>query len=111
MNSLSAYLPGVLIGDNGYFLHAAINAKQRVWGMPMEASIFVEYGATSFNNVSGELGSDQIVADAGVRLSLELAYGFETELVAAAPLMDDVVDQARLDTLEADFFWRLRWTF
>lgn len=111
MNSLSAYLPGVLIGDNGYFVQAALNAKYRVWGMPLEASLFAEYGATSFNGVSGELGSNQSVADVGVRLSAMLGYGFETELVAAAPLMDDVVDKARVDTLESDFFWRLRWTY
>jgi hypothetical protein len=111
MNSLSAYLPGVLIGDNGYFVQAGISAKHRVWGMPLEASIFAEYGATSFNGVSGELASAQAVADTGVRLSAALAYGFETELVAATPLLDDVVDKARLDALEADFFWRLRWTF
>ncbi|WP_269618540.1 hemin-binding protein [Zhongshania sp. BJYM1] len=111
MNSLSAYLPGVLIGDNGYLVHLAITAKRRLWGMPLEASIFAEYGATSFNGVSGELGSDQVLADAGIRFNLSLGYGFETELLAAAPLMDDVVDEARLDSLESDFFWRLRWTY
>jgi hypothetical protein len=111
MNSLRAYLPGVLIGDNGYFVQTSITAKHRVWGMPLEASIFAEYGATSFNGVSGELASAQALADVGVRLSATLAYGFETELVAATPLLDDVVDKARLDALKADFFWRLRWTF
>jgi hypothetical protein len=111
MNSLSAYLPGVLIGDNGYFVQASVSAKHRVLGVSLDASIFAEYGATSFNGVSGELGSVQAVADTGVRLSAVLAYGFVSELVAATPLLDDVVDKAHLDALEADFFWRLRWTF
>jgi hemolysin activation/secretion protein len=111
MNSLSAYLPGVLIGDNGYFVHAALNAKYRAWGMPVEASIFAEYGATNFSDVSGELGMEQSLADAGVRFSASLGYGFETEFVAAVPLMDKVVDKARVDSLESDFFWRLRWTY
>ncbi|CAA0079085.1 Uncharacterised protein [Zhongshania aliphaticivorans] len=111
MNSLSAYLPGVLIGDNGYFVHAAITAKHRVFGLPLELIAFAEYGASSFNGVSGELGSDQSVADAGLRLSVELGAGFETELVAAVSVMDDVVDKAYIETLESDFFWRLRWTF
>jgi hypothetical protein len=110
INSLSAYLPGVLIGDNGYFFHTAINAKHKVWGMKLESSIFAEYGATSFN-ANGPLGDYQGVADAGLRVQLQPGYGLESELIAALPVMDDVADDRQLKALEADFYWRLRWVF
>ena len=111
MNSMSAYLPGVLIGDDGYFLHLGANGKHQWWGLTWETSLFAEYAATRFNNANGELAAKQSLADAGFRLLLKPGYGLETELLAAAPLMDDVVDSDRLDTLKADFFWRLRWVF
>ncbi len=111
MNSMSAYLPGVLIGDDGYYFHLAANGKHEWWGLAWETSLFAEYAATRFNNASGELAATQSLADAGFRFSLKPGYGFETELLAALPLMDDVVDGDRLNELEADFFWRLRWVF
>ncbi len=111
MNSMSAYLPGVLIGDNGYFFHLAVNGKHQWWGLAWESSLFAEHAATRFNNASGELSASQSLADAGFRLALKPGYGLETELLAAIPVMDDVVDESRLTALEADFFWRLRWVF
>ncbi|MDF1692778.1 MAG: hemin-binding protein [Zhongshania sp.] len=111
MNSMSAYLPGVMIGDNGYFAHVAVNGKHQWWGLAWESSLFGEYAATEFNNARGELAASQSLADAGFRLSLKPGYGLETELLAAVPVFDDVVDEPRLESLEADFFWRLRWVF
>lgn len=111
ISSMSAYLPGVLIGDDGYFLHLAASAKPQWLGLAWESSLFVEYAATHFNNASGDLASTQRLADAGFRLALKPGYGIETELLAAVPVMDDVVDEPRLAALEADFFWRLRWVF
>ncbi len=111
MNSMSAYLPGVIIGDNGYFAHLAVNGKHQWWGLAWESSLFAEYAATKFNNARGELAPNQSLADAGFRLSLKPGLGLETELLAAVPVFDDVVDESRLESLEADFFWRLRWVF
>ena len=37
--------------------------------------------------------------------------GLESELVVARGLGDDVADSARLEAFEADFFWRVRWSF
>ncbi|WP_373082198.1 hypothetical protein [Zhongshania sp.] len=111
MNSMSAYLPGVLIGDDGYFFHLSANGKHQWLGFAWESSLFAEYAATRFKNTRGELSTNQSLADAGFRLALKPGYGFETELLAAVPVMDDVVDESRLAALEADFFWRLRWVF
>lgn len=111
MESLSAYLPGVLIGDAGYYLKLELSSKQQWWGLDWEPGVFFEYGASQFVDASSTLGETQSLSDAGVRLKLALPKGFETELLAAASLHEDVTDERRGGDMEADFFWRLRWRY
>lgn len=111
MNTLSAYLPGVLVGDEGYYINASLE-KTFTWSdYKISPSVFAEYGASWFNNTNSEFGETQSIADAGVRLRIEFSDALFTELVAALPVYDDVNDSDELDALEADFFWRIRFTF
>ncbi|CAA0079366.1 Uncharacterised protein [Zhongshania aliphaticivorans] len=111
MNTLSAYLPGVLVGDEGYYINASLE-KTFTWSdYKISPSVFAEYGASWFNNTNSEFGETQSIADAGLRLRITFSDALFTELVAALPVYDDVNDSDELSALEADFFWRIRFTF
>lgn len=111
MNTLSAYLPGVLVGDEGYYINACLE-KTFTWNeYKISPSVFAEYGASWFNNTNSEFGDTQSIADAGVRLRIEFTDYLFTEFVAALPIYDDVANSDELNALEADFFWRVRFTF
>lgn len=113
LGSLSAYLPGALIGDQGVFLHIGVQRTWQFETLTLTPSAFIEYGAARYNDTDDDLGDSQTVSDAGVRLTLVPAgdSGLESELVVARGLSDDVADSARLEAFEADFFWRVRWSF
>lgn len=111
MNTLSAYLPGVLIGDQGYYVDASLEKTFTFNDFKISPSAFIEYGAAWFNNTNSELGDVQSIADAGVKLRIEFSDYLFTEIVAALPVYDDVANSDELDALEADFFWRIRFTF
>lgn len=112
MDSLSAYLPGVLIGDEGYHLKVSLNkAIEAAEGLKLTPSLFAEYGGSWYNNTSSDFGDEQALADAGLRLKLEYGDFLYSELVAARSIYDDVVSEDYAESLEADFYWRLRLTF
>ncbi|WP_022959864.1 ShlB/FhaC/HecB family hemolysin secretion/activation protein [Spongiibacter tropicus] len=112
MDTLSAYLPGVLIGDEGYHLSMALDkAIGELAGIRITPSVFAEMGASRYQDASGELGDMQSLADAGLRVKFEYGKWLYSEVVAAAPVYDDVADEDFIERLEADFYWRLRMTF
>ena len=112
MDTLSAYLPGVLIGDEGYHLSVALDkAIGELAGIRITPSVFAEMGASRYQDASGELGDLQSLADAGFRVKFEYGKWLYSEVVAAAPVYDDVADEDYIERLEADFYWRLRMTF
>lgn len=108
MNTMSAYLPGVLVGDEGYYFKADVATKWKMLSLDWQPSVFIEHGAASFQDASSALGDEQSVTDAGIRLDLSLGKDLKTEFVAAMPIQDDVIDDDRLESLEADFYWRVR---
>ena len=107
--SLSAWLPGTLIGDDGYLSSVALQRRYE-WGRwRLVSSIFVEYGSARFSDNNDELGDWQSLADAGVGLTLDTDFGLQSRLLVATSIHEDVSDEARLSQQEADFFWTLRW--
>ncbi len=111
MGSLSAYLPGVLVGDEGYLLTAKIERRYKFDQFELTPGIFSEYAGSWYKNTSSAQKNDDRIADAGLSLSLSYGESLYTELVAAVPVYDDVMDEQRLNALEADFYWRIRLTF
>ncbi|MFT6551583.1 MAG: hypothetical protein ACJA1I_001623 [Zhongshania marina] len=112
MSALSAYLPGVMSGDSGYFITADFTHKFVAGGLDLSAAVFAEYGAAQFENASGALGDERSIADMGVRVSAQMGWGVTVDAVAARPLMDDGFASSReLDKLEADFYLVLKKVF
>lgn len=112
MDLISAYLPGVLIGDTGSygrFSFEGINLE--VNGTVITPSIFAEHGQTRFEDAGGVFDDTRVIQDAGVRLNLKFASDLDMDLVATESLTDKNVPQETLEQARAEFFWRIRKTF
>ena len=112
MKSISAYLPGVMSGDSGYFGDLSLQHKVVVAGIDVTAAVFAEYGAAWFENAAGTAGDERSIADAGVRVSADLGWGVNLDAVVARPLADDgFVSDDELERLEADFYFVVKKVF
>ena len=112
MSTLSAYLPGTLVGDTGTY--ARIKLERNSWdvfGMELTPAVFVEYGQTQFENVDGDFGETRSLTDAGISIDGELGWDLNLTFVAAAPVSDRNVNEEVLEDLEVDFYWKLSKTF
>lgn len=109
MGALSAYLPGVLSGDSGFFTKADFTHKFTVSGLDLSAAVFAEYGSARFENASFD---DRTIADIGASLSASLGWGVTLDAVAARSVMDDGFESSEeLEKLEADFYVVLKKVF
>ena len=106
---MSAYLPGVLVGDTGYHADLSFNHTWNFGSFTMVGGFFAEYGSAQYENASGSLGSvdlssDSSISDAGLRATLTAWDWLEVRAVIAESLSDDNVDEDVLERSEADFF-------
>lgn len=112
MSAISAYLPGVLSGDSGFFTVADFTHKFTVGGLDLSAAVFAEYGSANFENASGAAGDDRSIADVGGRIGAKLGWGVTIDAVAARSVMDDgFASSEELEKLEADFYVVLKKVF
>ena len=112
MGSLSAYLPGTLVGDTGYFARLYLERSALDMSfIKLAPSIFLEGGSAEFEDASGNAGDRRSVVDAGIKLASELGAGFSLEVIAAVPLSDSNLDSDFLEENESDAFFRLRKVF
>ena len=112
MKSISAYLPGVLSGDSGYFAELSLQRKLLIAGVDVNAGAFIEYGAAWYENASGAAGDERSIVDAGVRASADLGWGVNLEAVVALPIADDgFAPSVELERLESDFYFVLKKVF
>ncbi|MBB3046112.1 hemolysin activation/secretion protein [Litorivivens lipolytica] len=112
MSTLSAYLPGTLIGDTGTYVRVKLERNGwEAFGMEFTPALFAEYGQAQFENVDGELGDTRSLSDAGLSIEGELGWDITMQFVAAAPLSDRNIGEDALEDLEVDFYWKLSKTF
>lgn len=117
IDRISAYLPGVLVGDSGYHVDVSYNRRWDVGAFKVTAALFAEYGSAQFENASGagpdntDFGSDSSIADAGLRATVTAWDWLEVRAVIAESLSDDNVGEEILERSEADFFIVLKATF
>ena len=107
LSTMSAYLPGSLIGDSGVYGRIKLEGDWQPFGAQLTPSVFVELGQAWFEDASGELGKTRTLVDAGIRLEGELGWGLTTQLVAAVPVSDRNVDSDTMADMEVDFFWHI----
>lgn len=112
MGSISAYLPGVLAGDSGYYGKLDYAQSLRVLGIDIEPEVFVEYGSAWFENAAGEDGEARSIVDAGVRFNTDLAWGVQVDAVIARAIADDgFANSSTLKPYETDFYFSLKKIF
>jgi len=111
LSTMSAYLPGSLIGDSGVYGRVKLEGLWQPFGAELAPSVFIEYGQAWFEDASGELGDKRTLVDAGVRLEGEIGWGLTTQLVAAVPVSDRNVDSDAIAEMEVDFYWHLEKRF
>ncbi len=112
MSQLSAFLPGVLVGDSGSYgrLELLLTPGQDS-GFRIIPSIFVESGKASFEDTTSELGKDRSLSDAGVRLQLLFGEHFQMEVSSATLIGDDNVSQSQIDEYGMDLFAKVKLIF
>lgn len=75
-SSLSAWLPGTLVGDRGYLARLTLQAPtwQPVDAVKLHAGVFAEYAAARYRYVPASSPSWQRLSDAGASLMLDLPH-------------------------------------
>jgi hemolysin activation/secretion protein len=85
--SLSAWTPGLLVGDGGYLLRGQLATPPRSWrGWQVAANGFIEQGAVTFHYMAAGLPAWSMLADAGVGLTLTSPWKTQLTLSAARPI-------------------------
>ncbi|MGB1906625.1 MAG: ShlB/FhaC/HecB family hemolysin secretion/activation protein [Spongiibacter sp.] len=111
-NGLSAYLPGILVGDSGAYSRLQFEANGLpLWGFEFKPGVFIEHGQVWYEDVEGPQGDTRSVADAGISLKADYKKVLQTEFIAARPVADNNVDKETLRRAEVDFFWRFKLGF
>lgn len=109
VDRLSAYLPGVLVGDTGYHVDVSYKHLWELGAFTVTGAVFAEYGSAQYENASGmlgtaDLGSEASIADAGIRATATMGEWLEVRAVIAESISDDNIDEQTLERAEADFF-------
>ncbi len=104
ISQISAYLPGVLVGDTGYYSKGSYDHRWEWEGVTLSFSLFAEYGTAQFENASGVEGDTRSIADAGIGLTATFGKTLEVRAVAAESIDEENFDDRFLERTEADFF-------
>ncbi|MFT5033478.1 MAG: hemolysin activation/secretion protein, partial [Bacteroidia bacterium] len=111
LSTMSAYLPGTLIGDSGVYGRIKLEGHWHPFGADLTPSLFVEYGTAWFEDVRGELGESRSLVDAGVRVEGDIGRDLTMQFVAAVPVSERNLDSDLIKTMEANFYWHLEKRF
>lgn len=107
MSGLSAWLPGILASDEGYFGRASLAWRPNTAGtLRLAASVFYEYGLARDADGTGEAA----LSDVGVRGSLLYGDNTSLDVIVARPIEDEDIGPLS-EALEADFFFMARHQF
>lgn len=108
LGSMSAYLPGAAVGDQGYVLALSSTWTRQWWGHEFLPRIFLEYGGARLQQVSpGQRATHQRLGDAGAEIGVILSRFFEGSFTYSVPLYDEGIDQATLNATQVNFYFRV----
>lgn len=109
ISGISAYLPGVLVGDSGAYGKLSLSGfgiGGRI--LKFTPSLFVEHGRVQFEDVTGSAADVRAISDAGIRFSMEMGSAVKLDLVAAKSFQEENLPEHILEDFEVDFFARVR---
>lgn len=87
LGNLSAYEPGVVVGDSGYVANLEVDAPTlKRAGASATFGGFVETGGATYAHPAHGTSPWQTLSDIGLLLRLHLPYGFSATAMAATPI-------------------------
>jgi hemolysin activation/secretion protein len=112
VGNISAYLPGVAIGDRGYLLRTQAGAGDYDYsGFSFSPRVFAEYGKASFAEGAGSspllTGQHPAFADVGGEIGIKLTRWLSGAVDGAWAFKHSDVSDYQLDKSEARVFFRL----
>ncbi len=107
VDNLSAWLPGVAVGDEGYYLRLQSDWSFTAGSWVVAPRAFAEYGSAHLHHADGIRAQQQTLASAGAEVVIKYARWLEASLLAATPVLDHGVTQDVLHAAEADAFFRI----
>lgn len=112
MGSLSAYFPGVLVGDSGYAGRFSVQTAPWSWkGWSVTPSLFLETGAAAYAYTVPGTPRWQSLTDGGLALNLQGPRGSTLTLLAARGIGSSHVTSAVRDSSHAAFFFNFQQSF
>jgi len=107
VDNLSAWLPGVAIGDQGYYLRLQSEWRFAAGSWVLAPRVFTEYGSARLQQARSIRTARQTLAAVGAEMVVSHAGWLEASLLAATPVLDRGVTEDVLRAAEADMFFRI----
>jgi len=107
--NLSAWEPGVVVGDSGYVARLEVDAPAFArFGANARLGGFFETGGVTYTTPAPGTFPWQTLSDAGLSLRLQLPYGFSATAMAARPIQQngfDAIGNTDLKLSQIDAFF------
>lgn len=112
-DNLSAFLPGILVGDGGSFgsLRLQLPRGELFGNIRYRFSLFTEAGLSKFEKASGQTRGLRSASDAGVKLEVALYENLQVTVHAARKIHDNNIPDEVLEQSESDVFFNVRAQF
>ncbi len=112
LDNLSAYLPGVAIGDSGLLALADLQIDAPdLFGLRVLPRVFAEYGLAHLQQALAGEPSTVELADIGAELGLRWRPHLRATLSAALPVYDRGIDERRREDSEAKLLFSVKALF
>ncbi len=112
LGTLSAYFPGVLVGDSGYSGRLSLQGPSWGWnGWSVTPSAFVETGGARYTYTAPGTPRWQNLTDGGIGLNLQGPKGSNLTLVAARGISQSHVSSTVRNGSHAAFFFNFQQSF
>lgn len=103
--SLTAWTPGVLVGDGGYLLRATLQSPSWQWGRwQMSAQGFAEQGAVTNHYTPAGTSGWQMLSDVGLGFTWTAPWKTQLSLTAARAVANKNVTATTLNSQRAVYF-------
>lgn len=115
VDNLTAYLPGVAVGDSGGLLRTRLSylSLPSILGVELVPGAFIEYGYSRFEQPAPGTAPRGTVelADAGAQLELRHRRWLRAQIAIARGIGDSGIARAERDDSAANFFFKVKATF
>ena len=112
-DNLSAFLPGILVGDGGSFgnLRLQLPRGEIFENVRYRFSLFIEAGLSKFEKASGDTRGIRSASDAGVKLEVALYENLQLTVHVAEEITTNNIPREVLEDSDSDVFFNLRAQF